>query len=266
MQKLLVLCCIGLFSFTTKFNTNDGPGTDDKKFPSLISKNETAMVNHLIDSLYDKLQLAQAGLEKNVFFNAYKGFQYLQSKGKLNNQEILTICDYSQSSHNKRLYVIDLKDLKLLYNTYVSHGKNSGSEFATDFSNKTNSNKSSLGFLITKGTYMGRNGYSLRFDGVEKGFNDKVNSRNIVMHGSKYVNEKRADEGNMMGRSFGCPAVSYEVSRAIIDDIKGGSCFFIYSNDMRYVQTSTILNSRFEWPVLTPVKQPSILAQTRDTK
>ena len=124
------------------------------------------------------------------------------------------------------------------------------------FSNKNNSNKSSLGFLITGETYRGHAGLSMHFDGVEPGFNDKVRQRSIVMHGSWYVNAERADEGTLMGRSLGCPAVPYAEHEKIIKAIKGGSCFFAYSPDNWYIHSSRILNAQFTWPVLNTQNMP----------
>ena len=226
-------------------------GSGDKKFMSLLPsiKNEAPVVAKWIDSMYDAIHLDSFGLKKDVFYYACKGYEYFLSKNKLEKPSILTICDYSQSSSSKRLYVIDLNDGQLLFNTYVSHGKNSGGEYATSFSNSMNSHKSSLGFMITGDTYKGGNGYSMRLDGMEPGINDNVRDRDIVMHGSKYVNAKRADEGTTMGRSFGCPAVSYAEHKKIIDAIKDGSCFFIYADYKLYASASKILNANFEWPI-----------------
>ena len=195
-------------------------------------------------------------IKKNVFFYACKGYEYLLNQHKLQNTSLLTICDYTQSSTHKRLYVIDMEKGQVLYNTYVSHGKNSGSEFATSFSNKADSHKSSLGFMVTGNTYLGRAGYSMCFEGMEKGINNNVKARSIVMHGSDYVNERRADEGNAMGRSYGCPAVPCNEHRKIIDAIKGGSCFFAYADDKWYASTSTILSAKFNWPA-TNIQQLS---------
>jgi hypothetical protein len=231
--------------------TNNGNESGDKKFASLLPSmsGESPTVVKWIDSVYDIIHLDSFGLKKEVFFYACKGYEYLLSQNKLDNTSVLTICDYSQSSTDKRLYVIDLAEGKLLFNTYVSHGKNSGAEYATSFSNRTNSHKSSLGFMVTAETYNGGRGYSMHLDGMEAGINDKVRTRNIVMHGSHYVGADRADEGESMGRSFGCPAVSYAESRQIIDKIKGGSCFFIYAEDKFYASGSKILNAHFEWPL-----------------
>lgn len=219
----------------------------DKNFPSLLSNSSsTPFIKKAADSIYDLISLGQYGLDKDVFFNAYKGFQYLQNEGLLKKTNVLTICDYSQSSRNKRLYVIDLTDSRLLFNTYVSHGKNSGEEFATTFSNYNNSNKSSLGFLVTGRPYKGKSGYSLQLNGMEPGINDKVKMRSIVLHGSRFVGESILGARGAIGRSLGCPAVPYGLHFRIIDAIKGGSCVFVSYPDDWYTHTSAILNAGFD--------------------
>lgn len=241
---LVVFLLISLLSFAR----NEKKGLpDDKNFPSLFSNSgNSPVLKRIADSIYDLIGLGQYGLERDVFFNGYKGYQYLENRGLLEKKNLLTICDYSQSSNNKRLYVIDLLNSRLLFNTYVSHGKNSGEEFATSFSNYDNSNKSSLGFLITANTYNGKAGYCMRFNGMEPGINDHVKSRGIVLHGSHFVNEDIMTARGIIGRSLGCPAVPYGLHTKIIDVIKGGSCFFINSPDEWYAHNSTILNSRFD--------------------
>lgn len=223
-----------------------GPG-GDKNFPTLLSNSSGApVIKKEADSIYDLISLGEYGLEKDVFFNAYKGFLFLESKGELKNTNLLTICDYSQSSRNKRLYVVDLVNSRLLFNTYVSHGRNSGEEYATSFSNFNNSNKSSLGFLVTGRTYKGKAGYSLELNGMEPGINDKVKMRSIVLHGSRFVGESILGARGAIGRSLGCPAVPYGLHFRIIDAIKGGSCVFASYPDLMYVHTSQILNAGFD--------------------
>ena len=222
--------------------------TDPKKLPVLLSNNSASPAAiHLVDSLYSSIHLEDAGLSKQAFFNAYKGYQYLLNQSKLTNKDFLTICDYSQPSSNKRLYVIDLKNNAIVYNTYVAHGHNSGADMPKSFSNTNSSNKSSLGFLVTAETYMGHNGFSMRLDGMERGINDNVRMRDVVMHGSIYVSAERAKNGTMMGRSFGCPAVPASECHEIINTIKNGSCFYIYSPDAYYTNHSSILNAQFDW-------------------
>ncbi len=251
MRKIVLLCAISLCSFTTKSISTDTDPNDGKHFPSLLGNStEPAAANSLVDSLYTSIHLADAGLSRDAFYKAYKGYQYLLSKNKLAKTDLLTISDFTKSSDQKRLYVIDLAAGKLLFNTFVAHGHNSGNTMATSFSNLNSSNKSSEGFMVTAETYVGHNGYSMRFDGMEKNFNDNVRMRDVVMHGSDYVCGERAASGSMMGRSWGCPAVPRKECNQIIDKIKGGSCFFIYTNDPIYAHSSPVLNARFEWPSL----------------
>lgn len=198
--------------------------------------------NVFISRLYDSTHLEERGLQKNVVELAMKGFSALMDKGKLNRDSILTIVDFSQSSREKRLYVIDLKNMQLLFNTRVAHGRNSGMEYARSFSNIAASHKSSLGFYVTQDTYRGSNGYSLRLLGMEKSINDKAFKRNIVIHGADYVDKSFLLERGMLGRSYGCPAIPTENHKAIINAIKDGSCLFIYSPNEKYLNASTVLN------------------------
>jgi hypothetical protein len=196
-----------------------------------------------VSSLYDELDLNDFGLSRQAFEYAYKGYTYLADHHMLDRGNVLSICDFSQSSRNKRLYVIDLDQKKVLINTYVAHGRNSGSEFAHSFSNSTKSHKSSLGFYITQHTYMGDHGLSLKIHGIERGFNDKADRRNIVIHGSKYVGADFLEGNPFNGRSFGCPAVPYEENDEVIEAIKDGSCLFIYYPSKKYIVKSRIINS-----------------------
>ena len=194
-------------------------------------------------SLYDTLDLADLGLSKQAYIAALKGFASLQAAGALQNQGILSIIDFSLSSARKRLFVIDMASGRLLFNTFVAHGRNSGKAFATQFSNKMHSFRSSLGFYVTGDTYAGHHGCSLRLKGVEPGINDNAMSRGIVMHAANYVNEALAANAGCIGRSEGCPAIPVGEHRAIIENIKNGSCLFIYSPDKKYFSSSHYLQA-----------------------
>lgn len=191
--------------------------------------------------IYDSLQLDKIGLTKKALLYAYKGQQKLAKKGILNNTDILTVCDFSQPSDKKRLYIIDVRNFKVLLNTYVAHGKRSGLAYAQKFSNKPSSLKSSLGFYVTKNTYFGEHGLSLRLAGIERGYNDKAEARAVVVHGANYIGEKRSNE-RYMGRSFGCPAVPQTLAPKVINLIKNGTCLFIYHPSQQYLHGSRILN------------------------
>ena len=197
-------------------------------------------------SVYDSLQLGLAGLSRQAFDYALKGYEKLISQGKLLNQSIIAIVDFSQPSSQKRLYVLDIKNYTVLFNTLVAHGRNSGKEWATYFSNKPSSYKSSPGFYITGQAYSGSNGYSLKLEGVENGINDKAMKRAIVIHGADYVSESYISSQGYIGRSQGCPAVPIKESRNIINTLRDGACLYIYAPDQHYFFRSAMLadNSR----------------------
>jgi hypothetical protein len=193
--------------------------------------------------LYTLVKLADWGLGRTVFDLAIKGLKKLDSNGKLQNPNIVTIADYSQSSNKKRLYVIDLKNKKLLFNTFVAHGRNTGAEFARFFSNVEGSLKSSLGFYITEHPIIGSHtGYSLLINGVEKGFNDNALKRAIIIHGADYASEDYIRKNGRLGRSWGCPALPANLNKLIIECIKGGTCLFVYNPDKEYIGSSSLLN------------------------
>jgi hypothetical protein len=266
-NKKVINKCLLIFTFASaavsvSAKTDPKSFTDDKNFPSLLTSSaQSPALLRMADSLYNLIGLSSYGLEKRVFYAALKGYYILDTKGLLRKKNVLTICDYSQSSSNKRLYVIDVVAGRLLFNTYVSHGKNSGGAYATSFSNMVQSNKSSLGFMLTAETYSGKAGYSMRFDGMEVGVNDKVRARDIVLHGSNFVNARMVSERGAVGNSLGCPAVPNEKRKQIIDAIKGGTCFYVNHPDSWYARTSPILNTRFDLvPALVP--SPNLQAST----
>jgi hypothetical protein len=231
------LMCTSFTIIPTNKQTADNtlPATADIEKITPLAKDAAA-------ALYEAIQLQQYGLSEEAFTNAWKGYEKLASQKKLTRSNYLTICDFSQSSKQKRLYIIDVVNKKLITNTYVAHGKNSGGEFASNFSNIPESLQSSLGFYLTAQTYIGGHGLSLRLTGIDAGYNDKAQMRSIVIHGAGYVDAARAKAGIMMGRSFGCPAVPQKESTQIINTIKNGSCLFIYHPNRNYLLHSKILN------------------------
>ncbi len=196
-----------------------------------------------LSGLYIKLHLDVKGLSEAAYNNAVKGFLALKAKGEFKKTNILSIVDFTRPSTEKRLFVIDILNEKVLFNSYVSHGRGSGKKMAEDFSNIPESFQSSLGFYETSGTYEGKNGYSMKLNGLEKGFNNKAEERAIVMHGADYVSENFIHSNGFLGRSWGCPALPQELNKPIINTIKGGTCFFIYSDNQNYLAKSKIINS-----------------------
>jgi hypothetical protein len=186
--------------------------------------------------LYDSLGLEALALSRVAYEHAVKGFLALEQAGQIRNAGVLSIIDFSLPSNKKRLFVIDMINGRLLFNTLVAHGRNSGGLMATRFSNRTNSLMSSLGFYLTGDPFFGRNGYSLRLEGIERGWNDHANSRAIIMHAADYVSEEHIRQWGFLGRSEGCPAIPPELDQPIIDEIKGGSCLFLYAPNTTYLR------------------------------
>ncbi len=190
------------------------------------------------EQLFEEMQLQ--GLVNFVAFQqAVAGYNRIKEKSK----PILTLIDFSKPSTAKRFYVFDLEKKELLYSSVVSHGRNSGENYATSFSNQNGSYKSSLGFYLTENTYKGGNGYSLILNGLEKGINDHAKERAIVVHGAPYANPAVAASGRL-GRSLGCPALPTNLARPIINTIKNGSVMFIYANNPNYLAHSDLLKNK----------------------
>jgi hypothetical protein len=176
-----------------------------------------------------------------IFSAAILGYNQIENSDKKN---LITIIDFSKPSTEKRFFVIDLKNKRLIYKCFVAHGKNSGDNYAKSFSNQPESLKSSLGFYLTAETYSGDHGYSLRLEGLEKGINDNARAREIVIHGASYVSNEFIKRYGRLGRSWGCPAIPIEISKEIIDKIYGGSCLFIYADDVYYKENSAFLKGK----------------------
>jgi len=215
---------------------------DNRAIRLAAMKVEYNMVMNTAIGMYDVMGLESEDLSLKAFEYAWLGYHKLLKKGVLHNTDLLTICDFSQSSSKERMYVIDVRNKKVLYKTFVAHGINSGEEFASSFSNQDESCKSSLGFYVTRKTYYGVNGLSLRIDGMDKGFNDNAYRRSIVIHGAPYVSQRILNKYGVMGTTFGCPAIPTEVSEEIIPLMKNGSCFFIYYPSKKYLAQSSVLN------------------------
>jgi hypothetical protein len=192
-------------------------------------------------SLYNSLSLSKLGLSFEALNYALKGHQQLVEQGAVSNADVLTVIDFSQPSSKKRMYIIDVKNGKVLYNTYVAHGKNTGLDYAEHFSNRNESLQSSLGFYVTKATYSGKHGLSLRLSGKEAGWNDNAEERAVVVHGAEYIGSNRADAA-YMGRSWGCPAVPQAQASTVINLIKDGTTLFIYHPSASYLNSSKLLN------------------------
>ncbi len=180
------------------------------------------------------------GLSPEVFEMALDAVASARARGISGRDDLLTIIDYSLPSTQPRLWVLDLKHGKVLFHELVAHGAGSGDNYATHFSNTKDSRQTSLGLFRTSDTYEGGNGYSLRLEGLDKGFNDLAEERHIVMHGAWYVSPEQIRSHGRLGRSWGCPAVSQQTAQPLIDTIKGGTFVFSYSTaDRTWLRAAT---------------------------
>lgn len=221
--KTISLLLIGFFSFIT--NPSFSNKVRSPKFEIVNVSNSMASKTEII---YNSLVTNNFKLPKiESFIKALQAFNKLKENGRIQ-KNILTLVDFSLSSKENRLWVIDLNKNTILFQSLVAHGRNSGNEFADEFSNKPESHQSSLGLYLTGETYIGKHGYSLRLDGQEKGINSNARDRAIVIHGADYVSENFIKQHGRLGRSFGCPSLPNEVSKEIIDAIKDKSCLFVY--------------------------------------
>ena len=203
---------------------------------------------------YAKMNLQSLGLSFDAFRIACNGYRKLVQNGQLKNTRVLSIADFTQSSRNKRLYILDMQNQEVILQIKVAHGKRSVKkgdprEKATIFSNVKGSNASSLGFYITLKTYTRTSArqkqlypgeadrQALRIGGVEKDFNSNAKDRSVVIHGSKYVHN---DDNSDTGLSWGCPMVDMKYLGKVISNLKEGSCFFIYFNDPLYLSKSLL--------------------------
>lgn len=177
--------------------------------------------------LFNELKLANV-LSEQAFVNGYK----MAMNSKFSNR-ILVVLDFTKHSAKKRLFVFDLDKREFLYSTFVSHGMNSGGSYANEFSNEPNSNKTSLGYMVTNETYYGKNGFSLRLDGMIKGLNDNLRKRHIVIHSSKYANPEFIEINHRLGRSNGCFAIPEKIAPELINKIKGGAIVYSYHDGVR---------------------------------
>ena len=230
---ILFLLSIPHISWNTTSNTDFG-----NELVVIKKTNETSFDNYA-HSFYENLN------EENLNFEAFKiglrGFLKLQKSNSLKNNRYLTIIDFAKHSKEQRLFIIDIANQEIEHRSVVAHGRNSGFEFAKNFSNKPNSHKSSIGFYETAETYFGKHGYSLRLDGLEYS-NSNARRRAIVIHSADYASEKFVKNNGRLGRSYGCPSLPKEGYKEVISKIKEGSCLFIYYPQKEYLNKSKLAN------------------------
>jgi len=183
-----------------------------------------------------------AGVPPHVLDLALGAVNCAVASGDIPAPPTLTVIDYSKPSTQQRLWVFDLRTGEIRFHELVAHGKGTGENLAEHFSDAMNSHQSSLGLFVTRDTYVGSNGYSLRLDGLEPGFNGRARERAIVVHGAPYVDERFAEKQGRLGRSWGCPALREAVARDVIDFVRDGGVIFSYYPDEAWLDRSHFLH------------------------
>ena len=194
------------------------------------------------EDLLARLSGNAPGLDTKVLDMALQARSCAAAYGDIEGDARLAVIDYSMPSTEKRLWVFDLASGDVVFNEHVAHGQGSGGNMTTAFSNNDGSHQTSLGLFRTAETYHGGNGYSMRMDGLDAGFNDNARDRLIVMHGADYVNPAATASLGRLGRSWGCPAVRRAVAQDMIDLLKGGNLLFSYYPESKWIDSSRFLN------------------------
>ncbi|RZJ71404.1 murein L,D-transpeptidase catalytic domain family protein [Flavobacterium sp.] len=223
IYRIFPVLLIAAFAFTAAT-----PTKTEEPVKKVVAASAKSAMEMKIDNVYGTLDAGKFSLPtKQSFYKALEGFYKLKASGTIQ-KDILTVVDFTMSSNSKRLWVVDLATNTILFNSLCAHGRNTGDEFATKFSNKSESFMSSLGFYATGEIYNGKHGQSLKLDGLQAGVNDRARSRGVVMHAADYVSESFISAHHRLGRSQGCPALPVELTHDIINAIKGKSLLFIY--------------------------------------
>jgi hypothetical protein len=192
--------------------------------------------------LVDMTAAAAIGVSPDVLELALGAVTCAVASGDIPPPPTLTLIDYSRPSTQQRLWVFDLRTREIRFHELVAHGKATGENLAEHFSDDMDSHQSSLGLFVTRDTYVGRNRYSLRLDGLEPGFNSHARERAIVMHGATYVDQGFAAKQGRLGRSWGCPALREAVAREVIDFVRDGGVVFSYYPDQAWLDRSRFLH------------------------
>ncbi|RBQ03288.1 murein L,D-transpeptidase catalytic domain family protein [Pedobacter miscanthi] len=259
-KHILGIAAIFLVSMSivgTSWKAVERPNTQQETVQNIAAD---SIYNQYILNIYHQVHLDSAGLSEQVFEKALTGYYNMKYSGLLHSKSILTIADFDQESCKKRLYIIDLANKKLVMNTWVAHGQNSGGDKPSAFSNNINSNQSSLGFYLTGEIYYGKHGRSLKLDGMDVGFNSNARERSIVVHGASYVSQQSIDQLGRLGRSQGCPAVPAKLADKVINTISDHTVLFINNSDQLY--NSAFLNETLAASVV--LNQEQVLAAQMD--
>jgi len=247
MKNLLLLATFFILTnFTTAINLeesiiNSSLTSIDEQVELITLDKKIMAFDSFTESFYDCLN--EPTLNINVFKMALKGYYSLKEDGKLSNENYLSVIDFTKPSNEDRFYLIDIEKKTVIFRSVIAHGRNSGGLYANKFSNESESRMTSLGFYVTGAIYNGKYDYSMKIHGLEYS-NNNAFKRGVVVHSADYATYEFLEKnGNVLGRSYGCPALPHDNYQTIVDIIHGGSCFFIYGKDKSYERKSSYLKT-----------------------
>jgi hypothetical protein len=244
MKQILLLPLFLLFINSTTIEAT--PEVKEKtkievENPVIPTATKLMAFDTYVESFYDCLDNKE--LEYGLFTKGLKGYYALKNSGKLDNTNYLTLIDFTQASNKQRCFIINMKSKTIEFQTIIAHGKNTGQLMAKKFSNASESRMSSLGFYTTGVIYNGKYDYSLKLHGLEYS-NNNAFKRGVVIHSADYATKRFLHKnGNVLGRSFGCPTLPHNNYKVIVDKIKNGSCLFIYGKDRSYSRKSKLMRT-----------------------
>lgn len=233
---LSLVFCSGIFLSAFR-----SPGSNDAE-ESIEISNREKYFSIFAKTLYSAFQTEE--LNYNAFEIALKGYYLLKIQNQIKNDRYLTIIDFTKSSTKKRWMTLDMEKFTVALQSFVAHGRNSGEEFAQFFSNSLGSFQSSLGFFTTGEIYTGKNGISMKLNGLEAGINDLAMERGVVVHGAEYVSSDFISKTGRLGRSQGCPALPVDEVLPAVNLLKQGTLFFLYADNKDYKSKSVLLKSK----------------------
>lgn len=193
-------------------------------------------------NLVTPADLAEFGMNPQLADDALKAFSTAWLRDDSRRFEY-TVSDFSMHSSEDRQWIVHLSTGVLLFNLTVAHGEASidGEDlgYSTVFSNTPESHQSSLGMIRTAETYEGDYGYSLRLDGLEPGYNDRVRDRFIVVHPWNGNLPQIVERDGWVTPTWGCPAIDPDISQQVIDTISGGALMFFWHPTSEWHSGST---------------------------
>lgn len=187
----------------------------------------------LLREWYTEFNAQEEGLTFEAFKHGMIAYLNAKKKGVLKRYDVYTIVDFTKPSGEPRLYVLDMKNKKIIMKCYVTHGKGKGKttnpfEYVKYVGDKVNSYLSPYGLMKTANKeFKEGKGYILRLIGLEE-VNKNVLRRGVYIHKAPYASEEFLKSHGHLGRSEGCFVVDSRVLNTLIDHIKGGSGFFVY--------------------------------------